>query len=141
MDEVAKLDGMVPAALAPRTLKLKLDSLEVVADCGFHEHEVGNPQRLRITVELWLDEAAPPPDDDPERAWNYDFLREEVVKLARSGRYNLQETLVFAIYQRVAACNGVKALRVSSAKPDIYADAAGVGVELSSFDEAGPRFV
>jgi dihydroneopterin aldolase len=41
--------------------------------------------------------------------------------------------LVRAIYDLVAARRGVTGLRVSSRKPDIYPDCAGVGVELSSF--------
>ena len=45
--------------------------------------------------------------------------------LAGARRYNLQETLAHAIYQRVAAMRGVKALRVATAKPDIYPDARG----------------
>ncbi len=47
--------------------------------------------------------------------------------------YNLQETLVRAIYDTIAARAGVTALRVSTRKPDIYPDCTGVGVELSSF--------
>jgi dihydroneopterin aldolase len=41
--------------------------------------------------------------------------------------------LVREIYDLVAARRGVSALRVSSRKPDIYPDCAGVGVELASF--------
>ena len=40
--------------------------------------------------------------------------------LAAARRYNLQETLAHAIYHRFAAMRGVKALRVATAKPDIY---------------------
>ena len=53
-------------------------------------------------------------------------------------RYNLQETLVHAIYRRLAAMRGVKALRVKSAKPDIYRDAQAVGVEIASFAGLAP---
>ena len=50
----------------------------------------------------------------------------------------LQETLVDAIYQRLAAMRGVKALRISSAKPDIYGDTRKVGVEVASFTGCAP---
>ena len=115
-----------------------LDSLEVQTDIGFHDFEIGTPQRLLVTVELWLDDLGPPADDSPHAAWDYDFLRNEVIRLAGARRYNLQETLVDAIYQRLAAMRGVKALRISSAKPDIYADAARVGVEVASFTGVVP---
>ena len=106
-----------------------------MTDIGFHDFEVGTPQRLLVTVELWLEELDPPDDDDHQSAWNYDYLRTEIVRIAQERRYNLQETLVHAVFQRVAAYRGVKALRVKSVKPDIYDDAKGVGVEISSFVE------
>lgn len=137
-EQPVKLSGMVPEHLKVRQSRILLDSLAVMTDIGFHDFEVGTPQRLLITVELWLEDAAPPADDDPTGAWNYDLLRGEVIRLAQSGRYNLQETLVHAIFQRVTALGGVKAVRVKSVKPDIYDDAAGVGVEIASYAETRP---
>ena len=129
-----KLDGLVPDHLRVRSSRVLLDSLEVQADIGFHDYEIGRPQRLLVTVEIWLEDVAPPDDDDPSAAWDYDYLRTEVQALAAERRYNLQETLAHAIYQRVAAMRGVKALRVATAKPDIYPEARGVGVEVASFE-------
>ena len=137
-NDTAKLYGMVPAHLKVRQSRILLDSLEIMTDIGFHDFEIGTPQRLLITIELWLDELEPPQDDDHESAWNYDYLRTEVVRIAQERRYNLQETLVHAIFQRVAAYRGVKGLRVKSMKPDIYPDAKGVGVEIASFDGVSP---
>lgn len=134
-DEAIKLQGMVPDHLTVRQSRIMLDSLEVMADIGFHEFEIGNPQRLLVTVELWLEDLDPPDDEDHQSAWNYDYLRTEVTRIATERRYNLQETLVHAIFQRVAAYRGVKALRVKSVKPDIYEDAKAVGVEIASFVE------
>ena len=131
--EQPKLDGLVPDHLHVRSSRILLDSLEVEVDIGFHSYEVGKPQRLLVTVEIWLEDVTPPPDDDPSGAWDYDYLRTEVQALASARRYNLQETLAHAIYQRFAAMRGVKALRVATAKPDIYGDARGVGVEITSF--------
>lgn len=134
-----KLQGMVPDHLKVRQSRILLDSLEVMTDIGFHEFEVGVPQRLLITVELWLENLDPPDDEDHDSAWNYDFLRSEVVRIAQQRRYNLQETLVHEIFQRVAAYRGVAALRVKSVKPDIYPDAKGVGVEIASFTAKVPE--
>ena len=132
-EEAVNLQGMIPAHLKVRQSKILLDSLDVMTDIGFHEFEVGQPQRLLISVELWLEEIAAPPSDDPVHAWNYDYLKNEVVRIAQERRYNLQESLVHAIFERVAAYRGVKALRIKSVKPDIYPDAKGVGVEIASF--------
>lgn len=138
MSEIVKLDGLVPRELAVKSSRITLDSLEVEADIGFHDFEIGSPQRLLVTVDIWLDDTAPPPDDDPGAAWDYDLLRCEVRRIAGERRFNLQETLVHAIYRRFAALRGVRALRVSSAKPDIYSDARGVGIEIASFEGPTP---
>jgi dihydroneopterin aldolase len=137
-EDVVKLQGMIPDHLKVRQSRILLDSLEVMTDIGFHEFEVGSPQRLLLTVELWLDDLTPPDDDDHSSAWNYDYLRTEVIRIAQARRYNLQETLVHAIFERVAATRGVKALRVKSVKPDVYDDAQGVGVEIASFSGIHP---
>lgn len=137
-EDAVRLTGMVPDDLKVRQSRILLDSLDVMTDIGFHEFEIGAPQRLLITVEIWLDDLTPPADDDHDSAWNYDYLRTEVIRIAQTGRYNLQETLVHAIFQRVAASRGVKALRVKSVKPDIYDDAKGVGVEIASYEGAAP---
>ena len=132
------LTGLVPDTLRVRSARIILDSLEVTTDIGFHEFEIGAPQRLLVTVEVWLENFAPPPDDDPERAWNYDYLRSEVEALASARRYNLQETLAHAIFERIAAFHGVRALRVRTSKPDVYPAAHGVGTEIASFAAAWP---
>ena len=128
-----KLEGLVPDHLKVRSSRILLDRLEVTTDIGFHDFEIGAPQRLLVTVEIWLDETLPPPGDDPAGAWDYDYLRREIRHLAGERRYNLQETLAHRIFERFAALHGVKALRVATSKPDIYPDARGVGVEISSF--------
>jgi dihydroneopterin aldolase len=128
-----RLDGLVPAALAPRTRKIVLEGYELPVDIGFHDFERGNPQRLIVTVEVWVDETSFAAADEVALAWDYDFLRTEIGALAAGRRFNLQETLVREIYALVAARRGVTGLRVTSRKPDIYPDCAGVGVELSSF--------
>jgi dihydroneopterin aldolase len=132
-DTHPKLQGLVPDNLKPRSARIFLDSLEVMADIGFHEFEIGVPQRLLVSVEIWLDHIPPADCDDPAFAWDYDFIREQVERLATSRRYNLQESLAHAIFDRIAALRGVRALRVITAKPDVYREARAVGVELASF--------
>ena len=130
---MTKLDGLVPDPLRPRTRKIVLDGYCLSVDIGFHDFEVGQPQPLSVTVEVWLDSTAFAAADQVELAWNYDFLRSEICALASGRRFNLQETLVREIYDVIAARHGVCGIRVATSKPDIYPDCAGVGVELSSF--------
>jgi 7,8-dihydroneopterin aldolase/epimerase/oxygenase len=133
-----KVSGLVPAELKVRSTRIALESLAVQVDIGFHDFEIGTPQRLLVTVEIWLDNQVAPADDDPVQAWNYDFLRSEVEEIAAARRYNLQETLAHAIFDRVAAFHGISALRVRLSKPDVYPDAHGVGVEIASFSGLWP---
>jgi len=137
-DSVPKLQGLVPDSLKPRSARIFLDSLDVMVDIGFHEFEIGTPQRLLVTVEIWLDHVPAADSDDPATAWDYDFLRGEIRRLASERRYNLQESLAHRIYDQFAALRGVRALRVATAKPDIYPDATSVGVELASFTGGSP---
>lgn len=128
-----KIDGLVPAALAPKSFRIFLSDYDLPVDIGFHDHEVGNPQRLLVSVDVWVTAAAFASEDSAAAAWNYDFLRTEISRMVAGRRYNLQETLVREIYDLIAARAGVTGLRISTRKPDIYPDCAGVGVELSSF--------
>jgi dihydroneopterin aldolase len=132
------LSGLIPENMKVRSMRIVLDALEVQVDIGFHDYEVGAPQRLLITVECWLDELAPPADDDPAQAWDYDFVKSEVEAIAASRRFNLQETLAHEIFATLAPLHGLRALRVRTSKPDIYANTAGVGVEIASFSGLWP---
>lgn len=138
MSEV-KLSGLAPRHLKVRSARIMLESLEVRADIGFHDFEVGAPQRLLVSVEIWLEDSSLPPCDDPSRAWNYDFLRLEVEEIAAARRYNLQETLAHAVFDRISEFRGIQALRVRTSKPDVYPDAHGVGVEIASFRGLWPE--
>jgi dihydroneopterin aldolase len=130
---IARHDGLVPERLVPITRKIVLEDYDLPVDIGFHDFEIGRPQRLLVTVEVWVEERAFAASDERASAWDYDFLRSEIGALAAGRRFNLQETFVREIYDLVAARRGVTALRVSTRKPDIYPDCAGVGVELASF--------
>jgi 7,8-dihydroneopterin aldolase/epimerase/oxygenase len=127
------LTGLVPNSLAPKSRKIMLEDFDVPVDIGFHDFEIGTPQRLRVNIEVWLAETAFPRCDTVLEAWDYDVLRTAVLDLVSARRFNLQETVAHEIYALVAARHGVEALRVSTRKPDIYADCAAVGVEISSF--------
>jgi len=132
------LSGMVPAALKVRQQRIVVHQIEVMADIGFHGFEIGTPQRLLINIELWIQPPTPPAGDDPAHAWDYDVVVQAVRRIATSRRYNLQETLVHAIFNEIASLHGISALKVSSTKPDVYPDARGVGVEIASFHGVCP---
>lgn len=127
------IDGLVPAELAPRTFRIFLEDFELPVDIGFHDFEIGAPQRLLVTIEVRLEASAFADVDLEASAWNYDFLRTEIRRMTEGRRFNLQETLAREIYDLIAARKGVAGVRVSTRKPDVYADCRSVGVEISSW--------
>ncbi len=128
-----RIEGLVPTALAPKTFRIFLQDYDLPVDIGFHDFEVGAPQRLLVSVDVRVDAEAFASEDTQAAAWNYDFLRTEIQRMTTGRRFNLQETLVREIYDLIAARRGVVGLKVSTRKPDVYPDCAGVGVEISSW--------
>jgi dihydroneopterin aldolase len=128
-----RIDGLVPDTLQPRTFRIFLQDFDLPVDIGFHDFEVGTPQRLLVCVDVLVGAEAFASEDTQAAAWNYDFLRSEIRRMTTGRRFNLQETLVREIYDLIAARKGVKGLRISARKPDVYPDCAGVGVEISSW--------
>jgi dihydroneopterin aldolase len=119
-------------ALAIRTHRIRLEDLALDVDIGFHDFEIGVPQRLLVTVDVLVAPAAFPSADDPATAFDYDPIRTGIHALVAGRRFNLQETLAEEIFAMIAAWPGVQALSVTTRKPDVYPDAGAVGVILSS---------
>lgn len=119
--------------VVPQTHVVVLEDLEVMADIGFHDFEVGTPQRLFVTVRVWLDLAFWPQEDTREAAWDYDFIRQNIHRFVDGRHYNLQERLAEEIFALIAARPGVVGLTIETRKPDVYPDARSVGIVVSSF--------
>ncbi len=111
--------------------KLFLKNHEVHAHIGAHDFEKGVTQRLWINVELFVPfEQSTPSADRLHEVVDYDFVRAEVATRLQQGHVELQETLCDDLAQRLLAHPGVRAVRVSTAKPDVYPDCEAVGVEV-----------
>jgi dihydroneopterin aldolase len=108
--------------------RIFLRNLAIPARLGIHDFERA-PQRVLVSVELYLDPARLPKSDRIAEAVDYDAVRSDIVALAASRHFNLQETFVHAILDLCLARAGVVAARASSAKPDIYPDVEQAGYE------------
>ena len=98
------------------------------ARLGIHDFERA-PQRVLVNVDLYLDPAMLPKHDRIAEAVDYDAVRADIVALAASRHFNLQETFVDAILDLCLARPGVVAARAASAKPEIYEDVEQAGYE------------
>ena len=98
---------------------------------GAHAFEKIQAQRVIFNVELFVPYALSMPETDQlSEVVDYDFVREIIKKRVATGHVELQETLCDDLAARFLAHPQVRAVRLSSCKPDVYPDSAGVGVEV-----------
>ena len=98
---------------------------------GAHDFEKVQAQRVIFNVELFVPYANSTPQDDKlSEVVDYDFVREVIAQRVSTGHVELQETLCDDLANRFLAHPQVAAVRLSSCKPDVYPDCAGVGVEV-----------
>ena len=120
-----------PGPAWPDCRRLFLRNHEVWIDIGVHEHEKRGKQRVLINVDLFVPLAASTPrQDELHEVVDYDFIREAIAARVGQGHVQLQETLCDDLLAAMLAHPKVKAARVSTEKPDAYADCEAVGAEV-----------
>lgn len=111
--------------------RLFLRNYEVWINIGVHDFEKKGEQRVLINVDLYVPLALSTPHADRlDEVLDYDFIRREITARVAAGHIHLQETLVDDIAARMLAHPQVRAVRVSTEKPDVYPDCDAVGVEV-----------
>jgi dihydroneopterin aldolase len=119
------------ATLSQTCRKLFLRDHVVEIMIGAHDFEKIQPQRVIFNVELFVPYAQSTPQNDTlEEVVDYDFVRDVIRQRVQSGHIVLQETLCDDLATHLLAHPQVLAVRLSSCKPDVYPDCAGVGVEV-----------
>lgn len=125
---------MFAALLHPRLAdcrRLYLRNHEVYMNIGAFEHEKRGEQRVVINVDLFVPLALTTPVEDRLReVVDYDLMKQSVAQCVARGHIHLQETLCDAIAASLLAHDAVRAVRVSTEKPDAYPDCDAVGVEV-----------
>lgn len=111
--------------------RLFLRNYAVLINIGVHDYEKKGEQRVLINVDLYIPLAlSTPKDDNLNEVVDYDFMRETIAKRTAKGHVHLQETLCDDVARSMLAHPNVRAVRVSTMKPDVYPDCEGVGVEV-----------
>ncbi|MGA0609581.1 dihydroneopterin aldolase [Caldimonas sp. KR1-144] len=114
--------------------RLFLCGFEIEAEIGIHAHELQGPQRMCFDVDLYVPLAlTTPAQDHIDEVIDYDVIRATIAERVSRGRVALQETLADDIAASLLARPGVRAVRVATAKPDVYPDCDAVGVEVFRF--------
>jgi dihydroneopterin aldolase len=116
--------------------RLFLRNYEVMINIGVHDFEKKGEQRVLINVDLYIPLALTTPKDDHlAEVVDYDFMRETIARRMAEGHVHLQETLCDDVVRKMLAHPNVRAVRVSTMKPDVYPDCEGVGVEVFQIKE------
>ena len=113
-----------------------LRNYEVFINFGVHEFEKKGEQRILINVDLYVPLAdTTPTADHLEEVVDYDFIRSTIAQRMARGHIHLQETLCDDVARAMLAHPKVRAVRVSTEKPDVYPDCEAVGVEVFHLKE------
>ncbi|GEQ99891.1 diguanylate cyclase [Iodidimonas gelatinilytica] len=106
--------------------------LVVDAHIGVWEHEKGGGQRVRINVDLAVDDH-PGHLDKLENVVCYNEIIEGIHAILAQGHIHLAETLADLIAAMSLKDSRVRSVRVRVEKLDVVAAAASVGVEIERF--------
>ena len=116
--------------------RIFLRNIIIDANIGIHAFEKEGAQKIALNVDLFIPLALSTPRHDKiHEVVDYDFVRLAIEHRIGAGHINLQETLVDDIARTLIAHPAVRAVRVSSEKPDVYADADAIGVEVMRFKD------
>jgi dihydroneopterin aldolase len=111
--------------------RLFLRNYEVLINIGVHDFEKTAEQRVLINVDLFIPlELSTPKGDLLDEVVDYDFIRSTISKRTEEGHIHLQETLCDDVAAAMLLHPKVRAVRVSTEKPDVYPDCESVGVEV-----------
>ena len=113
----------------PTTRRLFIRDLTLLAQIGVWRHEHGRRQRVRISIDMEVEET-PNPDDRLENVVNYDRIVRAVREVVAAGHVRLIETLAERVAARCFEEARVRRCRVQVEKLDVFPDAASVGVEI-----------
>ena len=117
--------------------RLFLSNYAVMINIGVHEFEKKGEQRVIFNVDLFIPfKESTPQHDQLEEVVDYDFIRETIAQRMAKGHIHLQETLCDDIAAAMLMHPKVRAVRVSTEKPDVYPDCDAVGVEVFRIKES-----
>ena len=131
--------GALDARLALDCRLLSLRRHELPVRIGVHEFEKRGEQRVLINVDLFIPLAMSTPQQDKlDEVVDYDFMRSVIAARIARGHIHLQETLCDDVARIMLEHPRVKAVRVSTEKPDVYPDCESVGVEVFHVKDLQP---
>lgn len=118
------------ADAARRIRHVFLRDMMLQASIGWYAHEHGAPQRIRVNVDLAVDEGPDDGADTLDRVVSYEAVAQAVRRIAGAGHVKLVETLAERIAAACLEDPRVRLARVQVEKLDVFPDAAAAGVAV-----------
>jgi dihydroneopterin aldolase len=106
-----------------------LRDMVLQASIGWYAHEHSSTQRVRINVDLGVDEDSNI-SDELRRVVSYETVAKSVREIVASGHIKLVETLAERIAAICLTDPRVRLARVQVEKLDVFPDAAAAGVAI-----------
>ena len=127
----------MPATVAtPRTRRVFVHGLEIVASVGVYEVETRYEQRVVVSVDLVVGDDYDGRSEKLADVLDYGSLVDRMERLAQSDHFKLIETLAERIAELCLADGRVNSVVVRIEKPDILPAARAVGIEIERFQSA-----
>lgn len=105
---------------------------DMVIECsiGIHPHEHDKSQRVRINVDLWVEQSPKPIDDDIANVVSYEDIVSGIETTLAEGHINLIETAAERVAGLCLADRRVIKTRVRFEKLDVFSNVVSAGVEI-----------
>ncbi len=114
---------------APGVRHVFLRDMVLQASIGWYAHEHGVTQRVRVNIDLGVEEDADT-SDHLGRVVSYETVATEVRTIVAAGHIKLVETLAERIAAACLTDSRVLFVHVQVEKPDVFPDAAAAGVAI-----------
>jgi dihydroneopterin aldolase len=121
---------MTPTPPKGKNYRIFVRDLEMIASVGVYEFEKVRPQRIRVSIELNVGPRAPDATDTPDTVLSYENVVKATRAIVGTGHFHLIETLAERVAAECLNHYTVVSVKVKIEKPDIFPDAATVGIEI-----------
>lgn len=110
--------------------KIYVKSLEITAQCGVYDHEMGKNRQLIIDIEIAMQAEKLIGDDDLSLTYDYDKLAQIAQDVASEKHYKLIETYAAKVAELILNDGRVVSVKVRVEKPNSVKGAAAAGTEI-----------
>lgn len=112
------------------TKTIEFSKVMLLLSIGIHPRERAKPQKLAVWLSIQVNEMEE--GDDINNTLDYDQVYQFLKNLEEVDHFDLQETVCRKILDFVLGLKGVKRVKVSTGKTDIYPETDFVGLTMEA---------